>query len=102
MNGALAWLLGGRTEDVDCVVEIEQSFDSLHAHAIPEGIMLRPGDRVVVHGAPAGVAYGETLLLPCKATVYRAGWPERAWTQISALWEVAELYHCGFEPKEAT
>ena len=31
---------------VPCTVEIERSFDSLHAHAIPEGVTLRPGDRV--------------------------------------------------------
>ena len=101
MMGAFAWLTGGRTVEVACTVDIEQTFDSLHAHAIPEGIMLRPGDRVVVHGAPDGIDYGQAISFTCRATVYRAGWLERVWTEASAILELAELYHCGFEPKEA-
>lgn len=102
MGSVVSWLTGGRTEEVSCTVDIEQTFDSLHAHAIPEGIMLRPGDRVVVHGVPAGVDYGEAISFTCRATVYRAGWLERAWTEASAILELAELYHCGFEPKEVS
>jgi hypothetical protein len=102
MTGALAWLTGGRTIEVPCTVDIEQSFDSLHAHAIPEGVMLRPGDRVVVHGVPAGVAYGQAVSFTCRATVHRAGCLERVWTEASAILELTELYHCGFEPKEAS
>lgn len=102
MADVLRWLGGGRTIEVDCTVDIEQTFDSLHAHAIPEGIMLRPGDRVVVHGAPEAVAYGEVVSYQARATVYRAGWLERAWTEASAILELTELYHCGFEPKEVS
>ena len=91
-----------RTITVPCTVEIEQSFDSLHAHAIPEGIDLRPGDRVIVHGAPTEVGFGETRHLTCRATVIRANGIERLWTEVQALFELTELYHCGFEPKEAT
>ena len=100
-TGLMAWLGGRRTEDVACTVDIEQTFDSLHAHAIPEGVMLRPGDRVVVHGAPAGIGYNEAVSFQCRATVIRAGWLERAWCEFSAILELTELYHCGFEPKEA-
>jgi len=95
-------MFGQRQIEVPCLVDIEQSFDSLHAHAIPEGITLRPGDRVVVHGLPERIAPGTCLQLACTATVYRAGWLTRAWTEVSAILELAELYHCGFEPKEAT
>ncbi|MDO9707461.1 hypothetical protein [Paracraurococcus lichenis] len=102
MASLLSWLAGRRTEEVRCTVDIEQTFDSLHAHAIPEGVTLRPGDRVVVHGVPAGIAYGEAMSLTCRATVYRAGWLARAWTEASAILELTELYHCGFEPKEAS
>jgi len=101
MSGLLGWLGGRQTLDVACTVDIEQTFDSLHAHAIPEGVMLRPGDRVVVHGAPAGIGYGEARTFQCRATVYRAGWLERLWVEASAILELTELYHCGFEPKEA-
>jgi hypothetical protein len=91
---------GPRVLTVPCTVEIEQTFDSLHAHAIPEGVTLRPGDRVVVNGAPSGVAFGEAKSFACTATIYRAGPITRLWTEMSAFFELAELYHCGFEPKE--
>lgn len=97
----LLWRLSGsRRIEVPCTVEIERSFDSLHAHAIPEGVELRPGDRVVVHGAPSHVPHGTAATLRCRATVHRAGWAERNWTMAVALFELTELYHCGFEPKE--
>ena len=95
-----AMALGRRTVEVPCTVELEQSFDSLYAHAIPEGITLRPGDRVMVHGAPSGIGYGEATTIACHATVYRAGWLERVWVEASAILELAELYHCGFEPRD--
>jgi hypothetical protein len=101
MTGLLAWLGGARTIEVPCTIDIEQSFDSLHAHAIPEGIALRPGDRVLVHGAPDHIGYGEVRSYACTATVYRAGWLQRFWVEASAILELTELYHCGFEPKEA-
>ena len=86
---------------VPCRVELEQSFDSLHAHALPEGIDIGPGDSVLIHDAPSGIAYGESATYDCQATVTRAGWLMRNWTQLTALLELAELYHVGFEPREA-
>jgi hypothetical protein len=94
-------IFGGRTVEVPCTVEIERTADYFFANAIPEGIELRPGDRVLVHGAPDHADFGETLRFETTATVYRAGPIERAWTRWSALFELTELYHCGFEPKEA-
>lgn len=100
LGGLWDSLTGPRTITVPCTVEIEQSFDSLHAHAVPEGITLRPGDRVVVNGAPAGIGYGESASYECTATIYRAGPFTQLWTEISAFMELTDLYHCGFEPKE--
>lgn len=102
-DGLISWLpFGGpRRIEIICSVDIEQTFDSLHAHAIPEGIELRPGDRVIVHDAPTIVPFGESLVLTCRATVIRASGVERLWTEFRALFELTELYHCGFEPKEA-
>jgi len=96
-----AFFGGGETVEVPCTVEIERTADSFHAYAVPEGVQLRPGDRVVVHGAPDHVAFGECMTFETRATVYRAGAFERVWTQWVALFELTELYHCGFEPKEA-
>ena len=92
----------GRRFDVPCTVEIERSFDSFHAYAVPEDVMLRPGDQVIVHGAPAQVAFGEKYSFETSATVIRAGFFRRHWTQFCSILELTELYHVGFEPKEAT
>lgn len=93
-------IFGGGTVEVPCTVEIERTADFLYAHAIPEGIELRPGDRVLVHGAPDHIGFGERITFETRATVLRAGALTRFWTQWSALFELTELYHCGFEPKE--
>ncbi len=92
----------GRRFDVPCTVEIERSFDSFHAYAVPEDVMLRPGDKVIVHGAPSQVAFGEKYSFETSATVIRAGFFRRHWTQFCSILELTELYHVGFEPKEAT
>jgi hypothetical protein len=94
-------LLGRQTVDVGCTVDIEQTPESLHAHAVPDGIDIRPGDVVVVHGAPDRVAFGERVTLQCRATVVRAGWLRRRWTRLTAWLELTELYEVGFQPKEA-
>jgi hypothetical protein len=86
---------------VPCTVEIERSFDSFHAYAVPEDVVLRPGDQVIVHGAPSQVAYGEKYSFETSATIIRAGFFLRHWTQFRSILELTELYHVGFEPKEA-
>jgi hypothetical protein len=91
----------GRRFDVPCTVEIEQSFDSFHAYAVPENVVLRPGDQVIVHGAPSQVAFGEKYSFETSATIIRAGFFRRHWTQFRSILELTELYHVGFEPKEA-
>lgn len=101
MSSVLDWMLGRRKVEVTCLVDIERSFDSLHAHAIPDGIDIRPGDTVVVHGAPTEVRYGERLVTECRATVTRGGWFDRTFTPIMAMLDLGELYHVGFEPREA-
>lgn len=92
----------GKRFDVPCTVDIEQTAESLHAHAIPEGVEIRPGDRVLVHGAPSGVSFGQHLTVQCTATVIRAGAFGRFRAQASGLLQLLELYDVGFEPKELT
>ena len=91
----------GRRFDVPCTVEIERSFDSFHAYAVPEDVVLRPGDQVIVHGAPSQVAFGEKYSFETSATIIRAGFFLRHWMQLRSILELTELYHVGFEPKEA-
>ncbi len=68
---------------------------------MPENVVLRPGDQVIVHGAPAQVAFGEKYSFETSATIIRAGFFRRHWTQFRSILELTELYHVGFEPKEA-
>lgn len=93
-------IFGRNRIEVACTVEIEQTPEFLHAHAIPEGIDLRPGDTVIVHDAPRRIAFGTRLSVPCRATVIRAGLLARAWTRVAGLSELTELYEVGFQPKE--
>ena len=90
-------MFGRRTIEVTCTVDIEQTPESLHAHAIPDGIDIRPGDTVVVHGAPTAVRFGDHVVLQCRATVTRAGWLERLWIQKTGLFALSELYEVGFQ-----
>jgi len=100
MTAFIDTLLGRTTLEVMCDIDIEKTPESLHAHAIPDGIDIRPGDLVTVHGVPTEIGFGETRTMQCRATVRRAGWFDRAWTEFAAIFEIAELYHVGFEPAD--
>lgn len=88
---------GRRSIEVPCTVDIEQTAESLHAHAIPDGIDIRPGDTVLVHGVPEAIRFGDRVTLQCRATVIRAGWLERIWTKTKGLFALTELYEVGFQ-----
>ena len=89
-----------RVVQITCDVDIEQTPTSFHAHAVPDGIDIQPGDVVEVHGAPDHVRFGEHLICTLPATVTRANPIQRAWTQFTAMFELTELYEVGFLPKE--
>jgi len=83
--------------DVDCVIEVENTFESLHAHVTLDGdIAIEPGDSVLVHGEPVRVPYGEKRTLRRRATVTRAGWLERKWTRATGDLEFMELCEFSF------
>jgi hypothetical protein len=91
-----------RSVTVMCLVDIEQSAESFHAHALPDGIEIRPGDIVTVHDVPTDIAFGRRVSCRCRATVIRAGWLRRAITRLTAIFELTELYEVGFAPREAS
>ena len=97
--GGMGWF-GRRTVAIQADVDIEKTAESFHAYAVPDGIDIRPGDVVVVHGLPGDIPFGERLVTRCPATVHRASLPERLWTGFTALFELTELYEVGFLPKE--
>ncbi len=84
-----------------CTIDIEQTGRSFHAHAIPVGVDLRPGDVVQLHDAPASVAFGESVSGTCQATVLRASAMTRLWTRATSLFSLTDLYEVGFDAREA-
>ena len=91
-----------RRFDSGCLVEVENRFESLGAHVLLDGdIALAPGDRVIVHGAPIIVPFGQTHSERRIATVTRAG-PLRAfWARRVAQWDLTSLYEVGFDGETA-
>ena len=92
----MAALSGGI--EVACDVDIEKTAESFHAHAVPDGIDIQPGDVVVVHDMPDHVAFGDCYQRRGRATVFRAGPVARMWTRFAGLFELNELYEVGFLP----
>ncbi|MEM7570823.1 MAG: hypothetical protein AAF337_13610 [Pseudomonadota bacterium] len=83
-----------------CTVEIENTFDSLHAHVrLDGGLAVYPGDEVTVHGKPIEVPYGHHETFRRTATVKRAGLFERLWTKATGEFEVLELCEFSFSEK---
>jgi hypothetical protein len=90
-------LFGRRSFDVPCTIEIENTFDSLHAHVTLDGdVPIQPGDAVRVHGERIVVPYGEKRTIRRKATVTRAGALERVWTRATGSLEFMELCEFSF------
>jgi hypothetical protein len=92
--------MSGRTLEIACTIEMEQTHDCFHAHLVLEGdIAIGPGDSVLVHGEPVRMAFGEKRSERRRATVTRAGPLRRAWTRLSARFELQELYEVSFTPR---
>jgi hypothetical protein len=90
-----------RTLTVPCLLDIEVTPESVHAHAVPEGVTLYPGDQVIVHGAPDKIDFGDRYTRQCTATIIRANLLTRLWTRYSAIGQITELYEVSFAPPEA-
>ena len=86
-----------RSFDTPCTIEVDHSFDHLHAHVELDGdVPIYPGDRVCVHGSAIRLAFGERLVERRMATVTRATALGRAWTRFRARFEITELYELSF------
>ncbi len=91
------WFKARESFDVPCTIEIENTFESLHAHVDLDGdIAIMAGDEVLVHGEPIRVPYGEKRTLRRQATVTRASALDRAITKFAARFELTELYEVSF------
>ncbi len=92
--------MSARTIAVLCDVDIEQTPRSFHAHAVPDGIDIRPGDTVLVHDTPV-VGFGGHVTCRCRATVTRGGPLARLRAHLQGMLELTELYEVGFAPRDA-
>ncbi len=89
--------LVGRRFDVGCTIDIENTFDSCHAHVELDGnLSIQPGDAVRVQGGPVTVAYGEKLTLRRTATVNKAGGLKRMWVRLTGGLECLDLFEVSF------
>ncbi len=92
--------LFGRRMEVACEVDLERSLDSFHAYAVPDGVEIGPGDRVIVHDMPSRLEFGECRSYRGRATVFKAGLLRRLWTEWSSVFALTGLYEVGFLPAE--
>lgn len=89
-----------RTIDVPCTIEVENTFESLHAHVRLEGgVVIHPGDEVLVHGEKVEVPYGERRTFSRMATIQRASLLERLWTRATGDLEFMELCEFSFSER---
>ena len=91
----------GRTLEVCCTLDLEQTPDSLHAYCDLEGGAVGPGDEVLIHDAPGTIAFGERAVLARRATVRRAGPLRRFWAHVEGYLELTELYEVSFSQGRA-
>ena len=92
--------LGKTRIDVPCTIEIEHTWESLHAHVELEGVDVGPGDEVHVQGGEIVVPYGERRTLRRMATVTKASAPERLWVKMTGDFEFMELLEFSFSSGE--
>ena len=84
-------------ETVNCTIEIENTFESLHAHVeLHDTAPAEVGDEVLVHGDMIRVPYGQKITLQRQATVTLANWLDRQITKLTARLEFTELYEVSF------
>jgi hypothetical protein len=90
------------SEHVMCTVNVVNTFEQLSAHVVLDGdIKIQPGDEVLVQGQEIRVPYGETHSERRQATIKRAGWIERKWTELTGNLEYMELLEFSFSEEKA-
>lgn len=97
----LGALFGTKSVEVTCTLEVQNTFEALHAHVrLDGGIVVNPGDEVLVHGEPVAVPFGESRILRRRATIRRAGPIERLWTRLTGNFEFMELCEFSFSGEQ--
>jgi len=92
----------GQTLEVPCVVDLEQTSESLHAHVELHGVELGPGDQVIVHDAPTQVRFGQRRVMQRRATMVRAGMLRATTARLAGYLALTELYEVTFSDGRAS
>lgn len=83
--------------ETPCTITVEQSSEHFHAHVeLADDVVIEPGDKVRVHGAPIQIPFGTRQVFERRATVTRAGPVERALIRLAAYFDLKELYEVSF------
>jgi hypothetical protein len=86
-----------RSFETPCTITVEQSPEHFHAHVeLADEVIIQPGDKVRVHGAPIQIPFGTRQVFERRATVTRASPLARALTRLAAYFDLAELYEVSF------
>lgn len=86
-----------RSFETPCTITVEQSPEHFHAHVeLADEVIIQPGDKVRVHGAPIEIPFGTRQVFERRATVTRASPLARALTRLAAYFDLAELYEVSF------
>jgi len=91
------WFRRHRRVVVPCELDLEATHDHFHAHLNLEGVVVSPGDAVLVQEAPTAIPFGERRAVRSRAEVRQASWLRRQWTRLTGRLELYELYDVGFE-----
>jgi hypothetical protein len=90
-------LLSGSKEKVPCRIEVEQTWESLHAHVeLQADVDIEPGDEVQILGEPIQVDFGDQAVFQRRAEIRHAGLLQRIWTKLTGDFEFMELLEFSF------
>ena len=90
-------LLTSQSFETPCTITVEQSPEHFHAHVeLADEVIIQPGDKVRVHGAPIQIPFGTRQVFERRATVTRASPLMRGLTKVAAYFDLAELYEVSF------
>ena len=86
-----------KTITAPCTISIKHTMETLEAHVeLGDGVEPAVGDRVLVHGAPVQVPFGESVTIRREATVIRANGFQKLWIKFKSFFELTELYEVSF------
>ena len=87
--------------EVTCTLEIQNTCEALHADVrLDGGVVVNPGDEVLVHGEPGQVPFGQSRIIRRRATIRRAGPLERLWTRLTGDFGFMELCEFSFSGEQ--